>query len=149
MTSQQTRRVPRWRFARSDLGRRILSARWARVNEVTAQAETKTVCAAGLTPSLPDGAVPVKMEKYGVPCSLDQPFVKSGARTVKRTFTASIAQEGGWYVAQCLEVDLASQGETEEESLFNLGEALTLYFTPPVATVLPDLRPIEVEIGAA
>jgi predicted RNase H-like HicB family nuclease len=68
---------------------------------------------------------------------------------VKRTFTASITQEGDWYVAQCLEVDVASQGETAEEALSNLGEALALYFTPPVATTLPDLRPVEVEIGAA
>ncbi len=68
---------------------------------------------------------------------------------MKRTFTASITQEGDWCVAQCLEVDVASQGETDEEALVNLGEALALHFTPPVATVLPDLRPVEVEIGAA
>lgn len=68
---------------------------------------------------------------------------------MKRSFTASIAQEGDWYVAQSLEVDVASQGETEEEFLMNLGEALALHFTPPVATSLPDLRPVEVEIGAA
>ena len=68
---------------------------------------------------------------------------------MKRTFTASVTREGEWYIAQCLEVDVASQGETEEEVLINLGEALSLHFTPPVATVLPDLRPIEVEIGAA
>jgi hypothetical protein len=34
----------------------------------------------------------------------------------KRTFTASIMQEGDWYVAQRLEVDVASQRETEEEA---------------------------------
>jgi len=68
---------------------------------------------------------------------------------VKRTFTASITQEGYWFVAQCLEVDMTSQGETEEEALVNLGEALALHFTPPVATALPNLRPVEVEIGAA
>jgi len=68
---------------------------------------------------------------------------------MKRTFTASITQEGDWYVVQSLEVDVASQGETEEEALVNLGEALALHFTPPVATALPDLRPVEVEIGAA
>jgi predicted RNase H-like HicB family nuclease len=67
---------------------------------------------------------------------------------MKRTFTASIMQEGDWNVAQCLEVDVASQGETEEEALVNLREALTLHFTPPVATELPDLRPVDVEIGA-
>ncbi len=68
---------------------------------------------------------------------------------MKRTFTASITQEGDWYVAQCLEVDVASQGETEEEALVNLGEAVALHLTPPVATAMPDLRPVEVEIGAA
>ena len=68
---------------------------------------------------------------------------------MKHTFTASITQEGDWFVAQCLEVDMASQGETEEEALVNLGEALALHFTPPVATALPNLRPVEVEIGAA
>jgi predicted RNase H-like HicB family nuclease len=68
---------------------------------------------------------------------------------MKRTFTASITLEADWYVVQCLEVDVASQGETEEEALVNLGEALALHFTPPVATALPDLRPVEVEIGAA
>jgi predicted RNase H-like HicB family nuclease len=68
---------------------------------------------------------------------------------MKRTFTASITQDGDWYVAQCLEVDMASQGNTEEEALVNLGETLALHLTPPFATALPDLRPVEVEIGAA
>jgi predicted RNase H-like HicB family nuclease len=68
---------------------------------------------------------------------------------MKRTFTASVTQEDDWYIAQCLEVDVASQGETAEEALASLGEALSLYFTPPVAGALPDLRPVEVEIGAA
>lgn len=68
---------------------------------------------------------------------------------MKRTFTASITQEGDWFVAQCVEVDVASQGESEEEALVNLGEAIALHFAPPVATALPDLRRVEVEIGAA
>ena len=54
-----------------------------------------------------------------------------------------------WYVAQCLEVDVASQGETEEEALANLKEALELHLEPPYATRLPQLRTIEVEVGAA
>ena len=65
---------------------------------------------------------------------------------MKRTFTASITQEGDWYVAQCLDVDVASQGETEEEALDNLGEALALHFTPHVASALPDLRPVGAKI---
>ena len=67
---------------------------------------------------------------------------------MKRVFTASIAQEGGWHVAQCLEVDVASQGESEEDALANLKGALELHFKPPRATVGPELRTIEVEVGA-
>jgi hypothetical protein len=48
-----------------------------------------------------------------------------------------------------LDVDLASQGGTEEEALRALGEALQLHFCPPVATVLPKVATLEVEIGAA
>lgn len=67
----------------------------------------------------------------------------------KQTFTASISQEGQWFVAQCLEVDVASQGETEQEALDNLREALELHFESPVATEYPDVRKLEVEVSAA
>jgi len=53
---------------------------------------------------------------------------------MKRTFTASVWQEGDWFVAQCLEVDIVSQGETEEEALANLREALELHFEPSCDT---------------
>jgi predicted RNase H-like HicB family nuclease len=43
-------------------------------------------------------------------------------------FTAAVAHEGDLYVARCLEVEVTSQGETVEESLANLREALELYF---------------------
>jgi len=75
--------------------------------------------------------------------------IAMGVTGLKRTFTASVWQEGDWYVAQCLEVDVASQGETEDEALENLAEALRLHFTPPVATVIPEVRPVEVEVDAA
>ena len=68
---------------------------------------------------------------------------------MKRPFAATVWKEGDWFVSQCLEVDVASQGETEEEALANLKEALELYFEPPLATRPPKLRVIEVEIGAA
>ena len=42
--------------------------------------------------------------------------------------TAAIAKEGDWFVAQCLEVDVASQGDSLEEARENLTEALALYF---------------------
>jgi predicted RNase H-like HicB family nuclease len=44
-----------------------------------------------------------------------------------RTLTAAVHQEEDWYVAQCLEVEVASQGRTVEEALANLREAVTLY----------------------
>ena len=48
-----------------------------------------------------------------------------------QTFTASIWREDDWFIAQCLEVDIASQGQSEEEALDNLAKALELYFEPP------------------
>jgi predicted RNase H-like HicB family nuclease len=68
---------------------------------------------------------------------------------LKRRFTASITQEGDWYVAQCLEVDVVSQGATEDEALDNLREALELLFEPPTPALKPDVRTIEVETGVA
>jgi predicted RNase H-like HicB family nuclease len=67
---------------------------------------------------------------------------------MRQTFTASLWQEGEWFIAQCREVDVASQGETEEEALENLRDALELHFTPPVATVAPQIRTVEVEVAA-
>lgn len=54
---------------------------------------------------------------------------------MKKDFSAAVWQEGEWFVAQCLEIDVASQGETKEDALENLCDALTLHFTPPVATI--------------
>jgi hypothetical protein len=49
----------------------------------------------------------------------------------------------------CLELDIASQGATEDEALENLREALELHFEPPQATRPPRVRTVEVEVGAA
>jgi predicted RNase H-like HicB family nuclease len=68
---------------------------------------------------------------------------------MKRPFTATVWKDGTWYVSQCLELDIASQGETEEEALANLKEALELHFEPPQATRPSKIRTIEVEVGAA
>lgn len=43
------------------------------------------------------------------------------------TYTAIVHQEGEWFVAQCAEIDVASQGRTAEQALANLTEALELY----------------------
>jgi predicted RNase H-like HicB family nuclease len=46
---------------------------------------------------------------------------------VPRSLSAAVHREEDWYVAQCLEVDVASQGPTIDESLANLAEAVALY----------------------
>ena len=68
---------------------------------------------------------------------------------MRKNFTASIWREGDWYIAQCLEVDVASQGESEAEALANLGEALELHFESPRATAIPRLYQLQVEMDAA
>ena len=45
--------------------------------------------------------------------------------------------------------EIVTEGETEEEAVANLKEALKLYLEPPNATRTPKIRTIEVEIGAA
>jgi predicted RNase H-like HicB family nuclease len=45
-----------------------------------------------------------------------------------RQLTAIIEREGDGYVSLCPELDIASQGDTIEESRTNLQEALELFF---------------------
>jgi len=62
-------------------------------------------------------------------------------------FTAAVTHEQPWYVARCLEVEVASQGETGEEALANLKEALELYFedTPlPEGVEAPIIATVEI-----
>ncbi len=67
----------------------------------------------------------------------------------KKKFTASVWREGKWFVAQCLEVDVASQGRSESAALKNLADAIALHLTPPVATRAPKVRPVMVDVSAA
>lgn len=67
---------------------------------------------------------------------------------MKRTFTASVWPEEHRYVAQALEADVASQGESVDEALANLREAPQLHLEPPLASILPKLHYIEVEVPA-
>jgi len=50
---------------------------------------------------------------------------------MKKTFSTVVWQEDEWFVAQCLEVDVTSQGKTEKKALKNLREALALHFNVP------------------
>ncbi len=46
----------------------------------------------------------------------------------KKELTAIIEREGDFYVALCPELDIASQGDSIEESRTNLIEAIELFF---------------------
>ncbi len=43
-------------------------------------------------------------------------------------YSSVVWQEGQFFVAQCLNVDISSFGDNREEVLTNLEEALSLYF---------------------
>lgn len=63
--------------------------------------------------------------------------------------TAAVTREESWYVARCLEVEVTSQGETVEEALYNLREALELYFEDapvPDHTEAPIIAPLDIEV---
>lgn len=66
-----------------------------------------------------------------------------------KTFRASVWQEGSLFIAQCLDVDVASQGSSEQAALKALEEAVELHFAPPVATMLPKVTTITVKVDAA
>lgn len=47
---------------------------------------------------------------------------------INKNLLAITWQEGKYYIAQCLNVDISSFGKTKKEALKNLEEALALYF---------------------
>jgi len=65
--------------------------------------------------------------------------------------TATVIPDGDWFVARCVEVEVASQGQTIEEALANLREAPELYYEDePAPKALPEpiVAPIEVRLSA-
>jgi predicted RNase H-like HicB family nuclease len=67
-----------------------------------------------------------------------------------RKFSAVISQQGPLFVAQCLDVDVASQGESEGEALANLREALELYFEDaPSLAKAPEVVHVDVDVPAS
>ncbi|MFF5206392.1 type II toxin-antitoxin system HicB family antitoxin [Streptosporangium sp. NPDC000396] len=67
-------------------------------------------------------------------------------------FTATVTPDDeGWYVARCLQVEVASQGRTVDEALANLREALELYYEDrPVPEVPPQpiVAPVDIRLSA-
>ena len=74
---------------------------------------------------------------------------RASAKLCEVRLTAAITHEGPWYVARCLDVEVASQGENVEAALDNLREALELYFDDaPVPDVSEPPMIASVEIAA-
>jgi predicted RNase H-like HicB family nuclease len=68
---------------------------------------------------------------------------------MRRAFTAQVWKEGDVYVSQCLEIDISSYGDTEQEALDSLTEALELYLGHLYRKQKTTLHTIEVEITDA
>ena len=70
-----------------------------------------------------------------------------GRRLSAMRFTAAVIQEPPRYVARCLEIEVTSQGETVEDALRNLREALELYYEDqplPDHIETPIIAPIDI-----
>jgi predicted RNase H-like HicB family nuclease len=46
---------------------------------------------------------------------------------MENKFNVYIWKEGEWFIAQCVDIDVASQGKTITQAISNLKEALELY----------------------
>ncbi|GAB6391322.1 MAG: type II toxin-antitoxin system HicB family antitoxin [Treponematales bacterium] len=56
--------------------------------------------------------------------------------------TVAVQREDDWFVATCIENNVASQGRTIDEAVSNLKEALALYFEDEAE--LPAYEPVYV-----
>ena len=65
---------------------------------------------------------------------------------MNRQLTAIIEREGDGYVSLCPELDIASQGDTIEESRTNLQEALELFFETASPEEIKTRRHTEVYV---
>lgn len=54
--------------------------------------------------------------------------MKTAKLTTKSGLHALVWQEGKWFVAKGVEINIASQGKNKKEALENLEEAVALYF---------------------
>ena len=57
-------------------------------------------------------------------------------RDPRATVHAVVVREGAWYVAECLEIAVATQGRTLDETVENLHEAVALHVEGGVADAL-------------
>jgi predicted RNase H-like HicB family nuclease len=66
---------------------------------------------------------------------------------VKKSFTVCIQKDEHWFVAKCLENSVVSQGETMEEAMDNLREALILFYEDETLPVFPQTFVTALEVA--
>jgi len=66
---------------------------------------------------------------------------------MNKLFTISIQKENKWYVAKCLENSVASQGETMDDAMDNLREALELLYEDEVMPIYPKTFVTTLEVA--
>ena len=66
--------------------------------------------------------------------------------SMKLKLTCIVKPEENQYSALCLELDVASCGDTEEEAIANIKEAISLYLEPDDREVSPNAKVYEVAI---
>lgn len=52
-------------------------------------------------------------------------------------------KEGSWYVAKCVEIEVASQGKTKNDALHNIEEAISLLLEEKPSPRVPVMNEIE------
>ena len=62
---------------------------------------------------------------------------------LRQGYHALLWREGSWYVAKCVEIEVASQGKTKSEALKNLQEALDLLLEGVKGSKAPIMYDIE------
>lgn len=79
-----------------------------------------------------------------------RPACQTGGMTAHPLrLTVAITREDEWYVARCLQVEVTSQGETIEEALANLREALELSFEDAPVPDVTDVITAPVDVRVA
>lgn len=66
---------------------------------------------------------------------------------MSKFFTVSVQKNEDWFVAKCLENNVASQGKTMDEAMNNLREAIALYYEDEVLPVFPQTFVTALEVA--
>ena len=64
-----------------------------------------------------------------------------------KLFTICIQKDDSWYIAKCLDNNVASQGGTIEEAIENLREAVALYYEDETLPILTQIFVTTMEVA--